>query len=142
MKVLITGIDGYSGLASRAPSPGAGPRRSGIDNFVTRRASRRSAAGRRHRSNRGPSARPPFEKQVRPGRCSSTKGDLGEVGVRPGRSSSESAPTPIVHLAEQRSAPYSMIDVHHAVRTQVENITGTLHLLYAMQGGRAPTPTW
>ncbi|HKS59443.1 MAG TPA: GDP-mannose 4,6-dehydratase, partial [Thermoplasmata archaeon] len=42
-------------------------------------------------------------------------------------------PDTIVHLAEQRSAPYSMIDVHHAVRTQVENLTGTLHLLYAIR---------
>jgi nucleoside-diphosphate-sugar epimerase len=42
-------------------------------------------------------------------------------------------PDAIVHLAEQRSAPYSMIDVHHAVSTQVENLTGTLHLLYAMR---------
>src|SRR5208283_3175332 len=36
-------------------------------------------------------------------------------------------------LAEQRSAPYSMIDVHHAVTTQVENLTGTLNLLYAIR---------
>lgn len=42
-------------------------------------------------------------------------------------------PDSIVHLAEQRSAPYSMIDVHHAVATQVENLTGTLHLLYAVK---------
>jgi UDP-sulfoquinovose synthase len=43
-----------------------------------------------------------------------------------------SKPDAIVHLAEQRSAPYSMIDVHHAVTTQVENLTGTLNILYAM----------
>ena len=42
-------------------------------------------------------------------------------------------PEAIVHLAENPSAPYSMIDVHHCVFTQVNNITGTLNILHAMQ---------
>ncbi len=42
-------------------------------------------------------------------------------------------PDALVHLGEQRSAPYSMIDVHHAVETQVQNITGTLNILYALR---------
>jgi UDP-sulfoquinovose synthase len=37
-----------------------------------------------------------------------------------------------VHYAEQRSAPYSMIDRSHAVYTQVNNVVGTLNLLYAI----------
>jgi UDP-sulfoquinovose synthase len=41
-------------------------------------------------------------------------------------------PDAIVHFAEQRSAPYSMIDRDHAVFTQVNNVVGTLNLLYAM----------
>ena len=41
-------------------------------------------------------------------------------------------PDAIVHFAEQRSAPYSMIDQKHAVYTQVNNVTGTLNLLYAI----------
>jgi len=41
-------------------------------------------------------------------------------------------PTAVVHFAEQRSAPYSMIDRHHAVYTQVNNVIGTLNLLYAI----------
>ncbi len=41
-------------------------------------------------------------------------------------------PDTIVHFAEQRSAPYSMIDRHHAVYTQVNNVVGTLNLLYAV----------
>jgi len=44
----------------------------------------------------------------------------------------EFAPEAIVHFAEQRSAPYSMIDRKHAVYTQVNNVVGTLNLLYAM----------
>jgi UDP-sulfoquinovose synthase len=42
-------------------------------------------------------------------------------------------PDAIVHFAEQRSAPYSMIDRKHAVFTQVGNVTGTLNVLYAIR---------
>ncbi len=41
-------------------------------------------------------------------------------------------PDSVVHFAEQRSAPYSMIDRAHAVYTQVNNVVGTLNLLYAI----------
>jgi UDP-sulfoquinovose synthase len=41
-------------------------------------------------------------------------------------------PDAVVHFAEQRSAPYSMIDRAHAVYTQVNNVVGTLNLLYAI----------
>jgi UDP-sulfoquinovose synthase len=44
----------------------------------------------------------------------------------------EFRPDAIVHFAEQRAAPYSMIDREHAVYTQVNNIVGTLNLLYAI----------
>ncbi len=44
----------------------------------------------------------------------------------------EFRPEAIVHFAEQRSAPYSMIDRRHAVYTQVNNVVGTLNLLYAI----------
>ncbi len=37
------------------------------------------------------------------------------------------------HYAAQRSAPYSMIDREHAVFTQVNNVVGTLNVLYAMR---------
>jgi UDP-sulfoquinovose synthase len=43
------------------------------------------------------------------------------------------APEAIVHFGEQRSAPYSMIDREHAVFTQVNNVVGTLNLLYGMK---------
>jgi UDP-sulfoquinovose synthase len=42
-------------------------------------------------------------------------------------------PESIVHFGEQRSAPYSMIDRDHAVFTQVNNVVGTLNILYAMR---------
>jgi len=43
------------------------------------------------------------------------------------------APDAIIHFAEQRSAPYSMIDRKHAVFTQVNNVVGTLNVLFAIR---------
>jgi len=45
----------------------------------------------------------------------------------------EFGPDAVVHFAEQRSAPYSMIDRQHAVYTQTNNVVGTLNLLYAIK---------
>jgi UDP-sulfoquinovose synthase len=42
-------------------------------------------------------------------------------------------PDAVVHFAEQRAAPYSMIDRKHAVFTQVNNVVGTLNLLFAIK---------
>jgi UDP-sulfoquinovose synthase len=41
-------------------------------------------------------------------------------------------PAAVVHFAEQRSAPYSMIDREHAVFTQHNNVIGTLNLLFVL----------
>src|ERR1700694_2350195 len=41
-------------------------------------------------------------------------------------------PDAVVHFAEQRSAPFSMIDREHAVMTQLNNVAGTLNLLFAL----------
>ena len=42
-------------------------------------------------------------------------------------------PDAIVHFAEQRAAPYSMIDRRHAVYTQHNNVVGNLNVLFAIQ---------
>jgi UDP-sulfoquinovose synthase len=42
-------------------------------------------------------------------------------------------PETIIHFAEQRSAPYSMIDRKHAVFTQTNNVIGTLNVLFAIR---------
>jgi UDP-sulfoquinovose synthase len=46
---------------------------------------------------------------------------------------SETQPDVFVHFAEQRSAPYSMIDREHAVFTQTNNVVGTLNVLYGIK---------
>jgi UDP-sulfoquinovose synthase len=45
----------------------------------------------------------------------------------------EFEPEAIVHFAECPSAPYSMVDVHHAVWVQTNNIMSTLNMLFAMR---------
>lgn len=42
-------------------------------------------------------------------------------------------PEAFVHFAEQRSAPYSMIDREHAVYTHQNNVIGNLNVLYAIK---------
>jgi UDP-sulfoquinovose synthase len=42
-------------------------------------------------------------------------------------------PEAVVHFAEQRSAPASMIDREHAFFTQYNNVLGTLNVLYAIK---------
>ncbi len=44
----------------------------------------------------------------------------------------EFRPDAIVHYAEQRAAPYSMVDRKHAVYTQTNNVVGNLNVLYAI----------
>ena len=41
-------------------------------------------------------------------------------------------PDTIVHFAEQRAAPYSMIIAAHAVYTQTNNVVGNLNVMYAI----------
>lgn len=45
----------------------------------------------------------------------------------------EFQPEAVVHFAEQRSAPHSMIDRKHAIYTQTNNVVGNLNVLYAIK---------
>ena len=59
-------------------------------------------------------------------------GDLRNYGVVEGVLEALS-PEAIVHYGEQPSAPYSMIDHNRSIFTQVNNVTGTLNVLWAMK---------
>ncbi len=131
MKVLITGIDGYTGWPLALHLLQRGHDVAGLDNFVTRRRVREVGSW-------SAVPVPPFSRRLETVRAalgrtiSFHRGDVGNYAfVR--RTLESERPDAIVHLGEQRSAPYSMIDVEHAVRTQTENIAGTIHLLYAMR---------
>jgi UDP-sulfoquinovose synthase len=136
MKVLVTGIDGYSGWPLALHLLSRGHAVSGLDNFVTRKRVKEvgshSATPIPSFPSRLAAVRSKLGKEI-----SFHKGDLADYEFVEEVLRTE-RPDAIVHLAEQRSAPYSMIDVHHAVSTQAENLTGTLHLLYAMKE-HAPT---
>lgn len=41
-------------------------------------------------------------------------------------------PSAVVHLAHQRSAPFSMIDQRHAVYTEVNNVVGNLNIIFSL----------
>jgi len=131
MKVLITGIDGYSGWPLGLHLLSRGHEVFGIDNFVTRRRVNEvgswSAVPLPSFPNRRKAVRELLGKEL-----GFYRGDLCNYDFVHTVLDREK-PDAVVHLAEQRSAPYSMIDVHHAVTTQVENLTGTLHLLYAIR---------
>ncbi len=131
MKVLVTGVDGYSGWPLALHLLSRGHDVVGVDNFVTRRRVKEvgswSATPIPSFPNRQKAVRELLGKEL-----GFHRGDLGDYEFVH-RVLAREQPDAVVHLAEQRSAPYSMIDVHHAVATQVENLTGTLHLLYAMR---------
>jgi len=60
------------------------------------------------------------------------EGDLRDSGFVY-RCFEEFRPDAVVHLGEQPSAPYSMIDLEHTAFTQINNVQGTLNILYAMR---------
>lgn len=130
MRVLVLGADGYLGWATSLYLSARGFTVGVADNFV-----RRSYDFELGSSSLVPIAS--LHDRIRTWytltgrRLKPYIGDLQHYGfvlemVRDFR------PDAIVHFAEQRSAPYSMIDRDHAVYTQVNNVVGTLNVLYAM----------
>lgn len=129
MKVMIGGIDGYIGWALALHLLSKGHEVSGIDNFYTRKRVKEVGSW---------SATPILSmdkrieavKKILGKKITFFKGNLTEYGVLR-NAIKKVKPDAFVHLGEQRSAPYSMIDVKHAVETQVTNLTSSLNLLYA-----------
>jgi UDP-sulfoquinovose synthase len=131
MKVLITGVDGYSGWPLALHLLARGHDVAGLDNFVTRKRVKEVGSHSATPILPFPKRQAAVEKHL--GKTLRFyKGDMTDFDFVKFVVERE-APDAVVHLAEQRSAPYSMIDVHHAVATQVENVTGTLHLIYALR---------
>ncbi|MCI4340070.1 MAG: GDP-mannose 4,6-dehydratase, partial [Thermoplasmata archaeon] len=107
MKVLITGIDGYSGWPLALHLLQRGHDVAGLDNFVTRRRVKEvgswSATPIPTFPKRQAAVRTHLGKELR-----FYKGDLSNYAFVHEVLQKEQ-PDAIVHLAEQRSAPYSMI---------------------------------
>ena len=130
MRILVLGGDGYLGWPVALHLSGRGHEVGVVDNF----------ARRQYDFEMGVDSLVPIshlQHRVRVWRevsgleISAYVGDLTDAPFVH-RTIKEFAPEAIVHFAEQRSAPYSMIDQSHAVYTQVNNVTGTLNLLYAI----------
>jgi nucleoside-diphosphate-sugar epimerase len=127
MKVMILGIDGYLGWPLALHLMNKGHKVSGIDNFSRRE--------RVHKLG-GSSLTPILLGQARYNIL--CKKDIMYYFDELSVSNIESflqfvQPDAIVHLAEQPSAPWSMLNIYNAVDTQIENVIGTLKLLWYMK---------
>lgn len=131
MRVLITGVDGYLGWTLSIYLAKRGHEVAGIDNYL-----RRSWVGEMGSQSAIPIARMAdrllaYRKNLGQN-LRFYKGDLTDYNFVLNAYKSF-RPEAIVYLGEMPSAPYSMIDVHHAVFTQTNNLIGTLMTLYAMK---------
>ncbi|MDA8148351.1 MAG: NAD-dependent epimerase/dehydratase family protein [Actinomycetota bacterium] len=130
MKILVLGGDGYLGWPTALYLSRRGHEVSVVDNF----------ARRQYDFEMGVDTLVPIvqlQRRVRAWKevsgleVTTYVGDLTDPAFV-SHVLASTAPEAVVHFAEQRSAPYSMIDQKHAVYTQVNNVVGTLNLLYAI----------
>jgi UDP-sulfoquinovose synthase len=130
MRILVLGGDGYLGWPTALHLSARGHEVTVVDNMVRREYDREMGVD---------SLVPIASLHERVTRWEQVSGHT--VNVRIGNLTdsaftydvvAEARPDAIVHFGEQRSAPYSMIDREHAVYTQVNNVVGTLNLLYAI----------
>jgi UDP-sulfoquinovose synthase len=130
MKILVLGGDGYLGWPTALHLSGQGHEVAVADNF----------ARRGYDNELGVESLVPIEplqtriavwKELTGQQIGCYIGDLTDA-MFAYRIIEEFAPDAVVHFAEQRAAPYSMIDRSHAVYTQQNNVIGNLNLLFAI----------
>lgn len=130
LRVLVLGGDGYLGWPTALHLSDSGHDTAVLDNF----------ARRRYDDELGVCSLAPIEdldvrvaawEEASGKRIASYVGDLLDADFV-FSTLREFRPDAVVHFAEQRAAPYSMIDRKHAVYTQHNNVIGTLNLLYAI----------
>lgn len=131
MKILIPGIDGYIGWPLALRQLSLGNTVCGIDNF-----SRRKNVEEMNSHSAIPilsmKQRLDVLKKAYGQKINFYKGDLLDSQFVDDVIKNFE-PDVIIHLAEQPSAPYSMIDQAHNVYTQQNNVIGTLNLIHSMQ---------
>src|ERR687886_435107 len=131
MKVLVIGGDGYCGWATALYLSNKGYEVGILDSFVRRHWDLELCS-----DTLTPIA--PIQQRLQRWQDLTGKsidlfvGDITNYDFL-SKSMRKFAPEAIVHFGEQRSAPFSMIDREHAVLTQVNNVVGTLNLLYAIR---------
>ncbi len=131
LTILVLGADGYIGWPMAMHLSQQGHRVVAVDNLSRRRWDSQGGTyslipirtmGQRVRRWR----------QVAGRTIEWRRADLTDYGAVD-RLFSEFKPQAVIHFAEQRSAPFSMIDRSHAVFTQMNNVAGTLNLLFAIR---------
>jgi UDP-sulfoquinovose synthase len=131
MRVMVLGGDGYCGWATALYLSSKGHEVSIVDSFVRRQWDHELGA-----QTLTPIL--PLSDRLRTwsrltGRnISLFVGDVTDYDFFLG-AMKQFEPEAIIHFAEQRSAPYSMIDRKHAVMTQTNNVVGTLNVLFAIR---------
>jgi UDP-sulfoquinovose synthase len=131
MKITVLGGDGYCGWATALYLSAKGHTVSIIDNFVRRQWDHEVGA-QTLTPIRPLAERVQVWHQLTGHTIETFVGDITDYEFLLGALKT-CEPEAIVHFAEQRSAPYSMIDRKHAVFTQVNNVVGTLNVLFAMR---------
>ena len=131
MKIAVLGGDGFCGWATALYLSRKGHTIAIVDNFVRRQWDHELGA-QTLTPIRTLAERLSVWQQLTGNVIESYVGDVTDYEFLSSMISSFE-PDAIIHFAEQRSAPYSMIDRKHAVFTQVNNVTGTLNLLYAIR---------
>jgi UDP-sulfoquinovose synthase len=131
MRVLITGVDGYLGWPLALHLTARGHEVAGIDNYARRgwvsEVGGASATPIRDMPERLAAFEETFGKPL-----AFYEGDLQDTALVT-EICRDFKPEAIVYLGEMPSAPYSMIDIEHAVYTQTNNVMGTLVTLFAMR---------
>ena len=130
MRILVLGGDGYLGWPSALHLSAKGHDVGIADNYV-RRAYDLELGVESLVPIESPTERIGAWKELTGRDIELFYGDLTDATFTH-RMVKEFRPDAVVHFAEQRSAPYSMIDQQHAVYTQHNNVVGTLNLLYAI----------
>src|SRR5271168_924149 len=131
MKIAVLGGDGYCGWATALYLSKKGHTVAIIDNYI-RRLWDHELGAQTLTPIRPLSDRLRVWKEITGKTIESFVGDVTDYEFLAAMMK-EFEPEAIVHFAEQRSAPYSMIDREHAVSTQVNNVVGTMNLLFAMR---------
>jgi UDP-sulfoquinovose synthase len=131
MKIAILGGDGYCGWATALYLSRQGHSVAIVDNFL-RRQWDRDLEVETLTPIRTLAERAQVWERLTGNRIEIFEGDVTDYEFL-SATIREFRPEALVHFAEQRSAPYSMIDREHAVFTQSNNVLGTLNVLFAIK---------
>jgi UDP-sulfoquinovose synthase len=131
MKICVLGGDGYCGWATALYLSGKGHSVAIVDNFARRQWDHELGV-QTLTPIRPLAERLKVWRQLTGKTIETFAGDITDYEFLASTVRSFK-PEAVVHFAEQRAAPYSMIDRKHAVFTQVNNVVGTLNLLFALR---------